>query len=124
MAKVRITASVSKRNLDEGKRLMKPAGCENISEYVRKAVEMYNEYILNPDADKFKTSIEKSVVKSTAEMHKHYERLAFKSSVMIAKLYGLIISGFNMKPEWSDEVHNIAVSDVKRIYGKFNFPEK
>ena len=120
VANVRITVSLSKEQLESSEILMKFSGAKNQSEYIRKAIEMYNEYIESPDDTKWKSSMAKSVENSVKNMLKHYERLVFKNEVMIAKLYWLIVRRLDVAQEWGDEIHQVAVLDAKRTHGEFN----
>ena len=85
---------------------------------------MYNEYIENPDDAKWKSPMAKSVEHSVKNMLKHYERLVFKNEVMIAKLYWLMVRRLDVKQEWGDEIHQVAVFDAKRTHGEFNSPKE
>lgn len=105
VANVRITVSLSKEQIESSKMLMKLAGAKNQSEYIRKAIEMYNEYISNPDDAKWKPPMAKSVENSVKNMLKHYERLVFKNEVMIAKLYWLMVRRLDVMQEWGNEIH-------------------
>ena len=124
VANVRITVSLSKEQIESSEMLMKLSGAKNQSEYIRKAVEMYNEYIQSPDDAKWKSHIAKSVENSVKNMLKHYERLVFKNEVMIAKLYWLMVRRLDVMQEWGDEVHQVAVFDAKRTHGEFNSPKE
>lgn len=124
VANVRITVSLSKEQVESSKMLMKLAGTKNQSEYIRKAIEMYNEFILNPNDAKWKSPMAKSVENSVKNMLKHYERLVFKNEVMIAKLYWLMVRRLNVEQEWGDEIHQVAVFDAKRTHGEFNSPKE
>ena len=72
MANVRITVSLGKEQIESSKMLMKLSGAKNQSKYIRKAIETYNEYILNPEDAKWKSPIAKSVENSVKNMLKHY----------------------------------------------------
>ena len=124
MANVRITVSLGKEHIESSETLMKLAGAKNQSEYIRKAIEMYNEYISNPDDAKWKPPMAKSVENSVKNMLKHYERLVFKNEVMIAKLYWLMVRRLDVMQEWGDEMHQVAVFDAKRTHGEFNSPKE
>lgn len=100
VANVRITISLSKEQIESSEMLMKLSGCKNQSEYIRKAIEMYNEYIFNPDDAKWKSPMSKSVENLVKNMLKHYERLVFKNEVMIAKLYWLMVRRLGVEQEW------------------------
>lgn len=91
VANVRITVSLSKEQIESSEMLMRLAGAKNQSENIRKAIEIYNEYISNPEDAKWKSPMAKSVEHSVKNMLKHYERLVFKNEVMIAKLYWLMV---------------------------------
>ena len=121
---VRITVSIGKEQIESSEMLMKLAGTKNQSEYIRKAIEMYNEYIDSPDDAKWKSPIAKSVENSVRNMLKHYERLLFKNEVMIAKLYWLMIRRLDVEQEWGDEIHQVALFDAKRTHGEFNSPKE
>ncbi len=124
VANVRITVSLGKEQIETSEMLMKLSGCKNQSEYVRKAIEMYNEYIESPDDAKWKSPMAKSVEHSVKNMLKHYERLVFKNEVMIAKLYWLMVRRLDVEQEWGDEIHQVAVFDTKRTHGEFNSPKE
>lgn len=124
VANVRITVSLGKEQIESREMLMKLSGAKNQSEYIRKAIEMYNEYILNQDDAKWKSPIAKSVENSVKNMLKHYERLVFKNEVMIAKLYWLMIRRLDVMQEWGDEIHQVAVFDAERTHGEFNSPKE
>ena len=124
VANVRITVSLGKEQIESSEMLMKLSGAKNQSEYIRKAIEMYNEYIESPDDAKWKSLMAKLVENSVKNMLKHYERLVFKNEVMIAKLYWLMIRRLNVMQEWGDEIHQIAVFDAKRTHGEFNSPKE
>ena len=121
---VRITVSIDKEQIESSEMLMKLSGCKNQSEYIRKGIEMYNEYIQNPDDAKWKSPMAKSVENSVKNMLKHYERLVFKNEVMIAKLYWLMVRRLDVEQEWGDEIHQVAVFDAKRTHGEFNYPKE
>ena len=74
VANVRITVSLGKEQIESSEMLMKLSGFKNQSEYIRKAIEMYNEYVESPDDAKWKSPIAKSVEHSVKNMLKHYER--------------------------------------------------
>ena len=59
VANVRITVSLSKEQIESSEMLMKLSGAKNQSEYIRKAIEMYNEYIESPDDAKWKSPMAK-----------------------------------------------------------------
>ncbi|MBQ4517716.1 MAG: hypothetical protein II997_03915 [Clostridia bacterium] len=124
VANVRITVSLRKEQIESSEMLMKLAGAKNQSEYIRKAIETYNEYILNPEDAKWKSPMAKSVENSVKNMLKHYERLVFKNEVMIAKLYWLMVRRLDVEQEWGDEIHQVAVFDAKRTHGEFNSPKE
>lgn len=124
MANVRITVSLGKEHIESSETLMKLSGAKNQSEYIRKAIEMYNEYILNPNDAKWKSPMAKSVENSVKNMLKHYERLVFKNEVMIAKLYWLMVRRLGIDQEWGDEIHQVALFDAKRTHGEFNSPKE
>ena len=124
VANVRITVSLSKEQIETSEMLMKFSGCKNQSEYIRKAIQMYNEYIESPDDMKWKSPMAKSVEYSVKNMLKHYERLVFKTEVMIAKLYWLMVRRLGVEQEWCDEIHQVAVFDAKRTHGEFNSPKE
>ncbi len=124
VANVRITVSLSKEQIQSSEMLMKLSGTKNQSEYIRKAIEMYNEYIQSPDDAKWKSPMVKSVENSVKKMLGHYERLVFKNEVMIAKLYWLMVRRLDVEREWGDEIHQVAVFDAKRTQGEFNFTDK
>ena len=124
VANVRITVSIGKEQIESSEMLRKKSGAKNQSEYIRKAIEMYNEYILNPEDAKWKSPMAKSVENSVKNMLKHYERLVFKNEVMIAKLYWLMVRRLDVKQEWGDEIHQVAVFDAKRTHGEFNSPKE
>ena len=121
---VRITVSIGKEQIESSEMLMKLSGCKNQSEYIRKAIEMYNEYVESPDDAEWKSPIAKSVEHSVKNMLKHYERLVFKNEVMIAKLYWLMVRRLDVEQEWGDEIHQVAVFDAKRTHGEFNSPKE
>lgn len=124
VANVRITASLSKEQIESSEMLMKLTGAKTQSEYIRKAIEKYNEYIDNPDDAKWNSPMAKSVENSVKNMLKHYERLVFKNEVMIAKLYWLMVRRLDVEQEWGDEIHQVAVFDAKRTHGEFNSPKE
>ena len=124
VANVRITVSLGKEQVESSEMLMKLVGAKNQSEYIRKAIETYNEYILSPDDAKWKSSMAKSVEHSVKNILKHYERLVFKNEVMIAKLYWLMVRRLDVEQEWGDEIHHVAVFDAKRTHGEFNSPKE
>ena len=124
VANVRITVSLSKEQIETSEMLMKLSDCKNQSEHIRKAIEMYNEYIQSPDDEKWKSPMAKSVENSVKNMLNHYERLVFKNEVMIAKLYWLMVRRLDVMQEWGDEVHQVAVFDAKRTHGEFNSPKE
>lgn len=124
VANVRITVSLGKEQIESSEMLMRLAGAKNQSEYIRKGIEMYNEYIQNPDDAKWKSPMAKSVENSVKNMLKHYERLVFKNEVMIAKLYWLMVRRLDVMQEWGDEIHQVAVFDAKRTHGEFNSPKE
>lgn len=124
VANVRITVSLSKEQIESSEILMKFSGAKNQSEHIRKAIEMYNEYIESPDDAKWKLPMAKSVEHSVKNMLKHYERLVFKNEVMIAKLYWLMVRRLDVEQEWGDEIHQVAVFDAKRTHGEFNSPKE
>ena len=124
MANARITVSLSKEQIESSEILMKLSGCKNQSEHIRKAIEMYNEYIESPDDAKWKSPMAKSVENSVKNMLKHYERLVFKNEVMIAKLYWLMVRRLDVEQKWGDEIHQVAVFDAKRTHGEFNSPKE
>lgn len=124
MANVRITVSLGKEQIESSEKLMKLSGAKNQSEYIRKAIETYNEYILNPEDAKWKSPMAKSVENLVKNMLKHYERLVFKNEVMIAKLYWLMVRRLDVEQEWGDEIHQVAVFDAKRTHGEFNSPKE
>jgi len=124
VANVRITVSIGKEQIESSEMLRKKSGAKNQSEYIRKAIEMYNEYILNPEDAKWKSPMAKSVENSVKNMLKHYERLVFKNEVMIAKLYWLMVRRLDVEQEWGDEIHQVAVFDAKRTHGEFNSPKE
>ena len=124
MANVRITVSLGKEQIESSEMLMKLSGAKNQSEYIRKAIEMYNEYIESPDDAKWKSPMAKSVENLVKNMLKHYERLVFKNEVMIAKLYWLMVRRLDVEQKWGDEIHQVAVLDAKRTHGEFNSPKE
>ena len=124
VANVRITVSLGKEQIESSEMLMKLSGAKNQSEYIRKAIEMYNEYISNPEDAKWKSPMAKSVENSVKNMLKHYERLVFKNEVMIAKLYWLMVRRLDVEQEWGDEIHQVALFDAKRTHGEFNSPKE
>ena len=124
VANVRITVSLGKEQIESSEMLMKLSGAKNQSEYIRKAIETYNEYILNPEDAKWKSPMAKSVENLVKNMLKHYERLVFKNEVMIAKLYWLMVRRLVVELEWGDEIHQVAVFDAKRTHGEFNSPKE
>lgn len=87
MEKVRISATIDDNVLKESKRLLEAANCKNISEYIRKAIETYNEYILDPDNEKWKPLAVKTLEKSIEKMKKRFARLMFKQEVEIEKCF-------------------------------------
>jgi len=110
VANVRITVSLGKEHIESSETLMKLSGAKNQSEYIKKAIEMYNEYISNPEDAKWKSPMAKSVEHSVKNMLRHYERLVFKNEVMIAKLYWLMIRRLDVMQEWGDEIHQVGCS--------------
>ena len=120
MANVRITVSLGKEQIESSEMLMKLSGAKNQSEYIRKAIEMYNEYIDNPEDAKWKSPMAKSVENLVKNMLKHCERLVFRNEVMSAKLYWLMVRRLDVEQEWGDEIHQVALFDAKRTHGEFN----
>lgn len=80
MEKVRISAKIDDNVLKESKRLLAAANCKNISEYIREAIETYNEYILDPDNEKWKPLAVKTLEKSIEKMQKRVARLMLSPS--------------------------------------------
>ena len=118
MEKVRISAKIDDNVLKESKRLLEKANCENISEYIRKAIETYNEYILDPDNEKWKPLAVKTLEKSIEKMQKRVARLMFKQEVEIAKCFWLAVNQFDIEPEDVDEIHIDCVEELKHIDGE------
>ena len=118
MEKVRISAKIDENVLKESERLLEAANCKNISEYIRKAIETYNEYILDPNNEKWKPLAVKTLEKSISKMQKRVARLMFKQEVEIAKCFWLAVSQFDIEPEDVDEMHAYCVEELKHIDGE------
>lgn len=118
MEKIRISAKIDDNLLKESYRLLEKANCKNISEYIRKAIETYNEYILDPDNEKWKSPAIKTLEKSIQKMQKRVARLIFKQEVEIAKCFWLAVNQFDIEPEDVDEIHGYCVEELKHIDGE------
>lgn len=118
MKKVRISAKIDDNVLKESKRLLEKANCENISEYIRKAIETYNEYVLDPNNEKWKPLVVKTLEKSIEKVKKRFARLMFKQEVEIAKCFWLAVNQFDIEPEDVDEIHIDCIEELKHIDGE------
>lgn len=118
MEKVRISAKIDDNVLNESKRLLEAANCKNISEYIRQALETYNEYILNPGSEKWKPLSIKTLENSIEKARKRFARLMFKQEVEIAKCFWLAVNQLDIEPEDVDEMHAYCIEELKHIDGE------
>ena len=57
-------------------------------------------------------------------LERHLARQLFKQAVETAKIFWLVVKGFNIEPEDVDDFHADCVEEVKRINGAIRYPFK
>ena len=57
-------------------------------------------------------------------LERRIARQMFKQAVKTAKIFWLVVKGFNIEPEDLDDFHTDCVEEVKRINGAIRFPFK
>ena len=121
--KTHVSAWIKNRNLKEISANMKLIDCESRSEYIDKAVEHYNGYLHNKNNEDY---INQKVVKTMHglidSLERRLARQMFKQAVETAKVFWLVVKGFNIEPEDVDDFHNDCVEEVKRINGAIRYP--
>lgn len=98
---------------------------KNRSDYIERAIDFYNSYLLSQSKDEFINKTIMTVLQST--MNSFESRMArqlFKQSVEIAKVFWLIVKELNIDPENADTLHLSCVDEVKKINGAIQFPYK
>ena len=109
-------------NCDANQKLTK---AKNRSEFFQEALEFYNGYLHDKHNEEY---INQKVVNTMQGMIESLERRIarqmFKQAVETAKVFWLVVKGFNIEPEDVDDFHTDCVEEVKRINGAIRFPFK
>ena len=109
-------------NCDANQKLTK---AKNRSEFFQEALEFYNGYLHDKHNEEY---INQKVVNTMQGMIESLERRIarqmFKQAVETAKIFWLVVKGFNIEPEDLGDFHTDCVEEVKRINGAIRFPFK
>lgn len=121
--KEHISAWIKSSNLKEAEMCMKSINCKSRSDYVDSAIEFYNGYIHNQNNEEY---VNKNVVNTVQSIMNTFERrmsrILFKQAVEVAKVFWLVVRGFNLNPEDVNELHADCVEEVKSINGAIRMP--
>ena len=120
--KTHVSAWIKNRNLKEISANMKLIDCESRSEYIDMAVEHYNGYLHKNNEDYINQKVVRTMHGLIDSLERRLSRQLFKQAVETAKVFWLVVKGFNIEPEDVDDFHNDCVEEVKRINGAIRYP--
>ncbi len=104
---------------------IKLAKVSNRSEYISEAIEFYNGYLHGRNNEKFVGKTLMKMFQGTVDsLERRISRQLFKQSVEIAKVFWLVVRGFELRPESVDELHQDCIEEVKTINGAIRYPYK
>lgn len=125
MAKKHISLWLEEDVLKKCDANIKLSKLKNRSEFIETAVEFYNGYLHNQVNESFIGKTLMKIFQSTMDsFERRMARQMFKQAVEVAKVFWLVVRGFNLNPEEVDDLHTDCVEEVKTINGAIRFPYK
>ena len=125
MAKKHISLWIDEEVLEKCDANIKLSKLKNRSEFIETAVEFYNGYLHNQINESFiGKTLMKSFQSTMDSFEKRMARQMFKQAVEVAKVFWLVVRGFNLNPEDVNDLHTDCVEEVKTINGAIRFPYK
>lgn len=111
--------------LKESDEIIKNGAVRNRSEYFEEALKFYNSYLSGKNYEEFMSKTLMKIFQSTMDsFERRMARQMFKQAVEVAKVFWLVVRGFNLNPEDVDDLHSDCVVEVKTINGAIRFPYK
>ena len=109
-------------NCDANQKLTK---AKNRSEFFEEALKFYNGYLHDKNnAEYINQKVVNTMHGMIESLERRLARQLFKQAVETAKIFWLVVKGFNIEPEDVDDFHNDCVEEVKRINGAIRYPFK
>ena len=109
-------------NCDANQKLTK---AKNRSEFFEEALKFYNGYLHDKNnAEYINQKVVNTMHGMIESLERRLARQLFKQAVETAKVFWLVVKGFNIEPEDVDDFHNDCVEEVKRINGAIRYPFK
>lgn len=125
MAKKHISLWIDEEILEKCDANIKISKLNNRSEYIAESVDFYNGYMHSKNNEKFVGKTFLKIIQGMFDgFEKRMSRLMFKQSVETAKVFWLVVRGFQLDPKDVDDLHSDCVKEVMSINGAIRFPYK
>lgn len=121
----RITLRVSPLTSYKLHTMYEKAGCENMSDFVTKAIDFYLEYIETNNAGEFLPAALKSYLDGRLGMlEDHMSSLMFRQAVETDMAIGIAVDCINLDEEYLRQRRARSIQAVKRTNGRLTFEKK
>lgn len=123
MAKNHISIWLSEETLRECEANMANIECPTRSKYIEKAIQFYNGYLHDKNNEQYvSNTINKTIKGMLDSFERRMAKLMFKQAVETAKVFWLIVKGFDLDRDSVDDLHYDCIKEVQKINGAIRFP--